>query len=303
MAASARLFRQLAVRATAATGATTLLAAKCDGTKPPGTREPLRRRPSCSASRRADLPEQPPLHACGARRRASTASSRRAVRRGPPVAAARRHVNLAARNGDGLTALLVAARLREHEAAEIIASSPTPGPRSTTSIGWGGRAAPGRAGRQSGDDAGPAAAGRGPAPRRRAARGWAPRRHYAAAFARVDAMAMLCAHDAKAVRDARDRLGRSPLHWSALSAHRPWASHRSLIAARRRRIAGGWRVAEGPRPDGRDAGRRGGAIGSRRVAGPAREARHGPARRARQPRRLAAGPSQYGGTGRLVGGE
>ncbi len=44
-------------------------------------------------------------------------------------------------------------------------------------------------------------------------------------------MAMLCAHDAKAVRDARDRLGRSPLHWSALSAHRPWASQGSLRVA------------------------------------------------------------------------
>ena len=48
--------------------------------------------------------------------------------------------------------------------------------------------------------------------------------HYAAAFARVDAVRLFCAADPGAVRDARDRLGRSPLHWSALSAHRDWAA-------------------------------------------------------------------------------
>jgi len=48
--------------------------------------------------------------------------------------------------------------------------------------------------------------------------------HYAAAFARVDAIRLFCAAEPEKVRDARDAHGRSPLHWSALSAHRDWAS-------------------------------------------------------------------------------
>ncbi len=119
MAASARLFRQLAVRATAATGATTLLAVKCDGTKPPGTRE-LTAPPKLQRLASKELPEQPPSTP------ASTPSTRlHGLVETRDVEGLRSllrdgHVNLAARNGDGLTALLVAARLREHEAAEII---------------------------------------------------------------------------------------------------------------------------------------------------------------------------------------
>ena len=65
MAATARIFRQVAVRTAAATGATTLLAANCDGTKPPGTRE-LNRLPTKTGEAprlqrlaSKDLPEQP----------------------------------------------------------------------------------------------------------------------------------------------------------------------------------------------------------------------------------------------------
>ena len=70
MAASARLFRQLAVRTAAATGATAFLTARCDGTKPPGTREltahklnwlPTKTGEAPKLQRLAskDLPEQP----------------------------------------------------------------------------------------------------------------------------------------------------------------------------------------------------------------------------------------------------
>ena len=120
MAASARLFRQLAVRAAAATGATTLLAVKCDGTKPPGTRE-LTAPPKLQRLASKDLPEQPltPSEPAAASTRLHGLVETRDVE-GLRSLLRDGHVNLAARNGDGLTALLVAARLREHEAAEII---------------------------------------------------------------------------------------------------------------------------------------------------------------------------------------
>jgi len=140
------------------------------------------------------------------------------------------HVNLAARNGDGLTALLVAARLREHEAAEIIRLLTDAG-ASVDDIDRLGRGALHLAALAGNAATTRVLLQRGADPRRVDARRGATPAHYAAAFARVDAIAMLCAHDAKAVRDARDRLGRSPLHWSALSAHRPWASQGSLRVA------------------------------------------------------------------------
>ena len=236
MAASARLFRQLAVRATAATGATTLLAANCDGTKPPGTRE-LNRLPTKTGEApklqrlaSKDLPEQPPSTP------ASTPSTRlHGLVETRDVEGLRSllrdgHVNLAARNGDGLTALLVAARLREHEAAEIIRLLTDAG-ASVDDIDRLGRGALHLAALAGNPATTRVLLQRGADPRRVDARRGATPAHYAAAFARVDAMAMLCAHDAKAVRDARDRLGRSPLHWSALSAHRPWASQGSLRVA------------------------------------------------------------------------
>ena len=229
MAASARLFRQLAVRATAATGATTLLAANCDGTKPPGTRE-LTAPPKLQRLSSKELPEQPPstptstpstrLHGLVETR--DVEGLRSLLRDG--------HVNLAARNGDGLTALLVAARLREHEAAEIIRLLTDAG-ASVDDIDRLGRGALHLAALAGNPATTRVLLQRGADPRRVDARRGATPAHYAAAFARVDAMAMLCAHDAKAVRDARDRLGRSPLHWSALSAHRPWASQGSLRVA------------------------------------------------------------------------
>ena len=229
MAASARLFRQLAVRATAATGATTLLAVKCDGTKPPGTRE-LTAPPKLQRLSSKELPEQPPstptstpstrLHGLVETR--DVEGLRSLLRDG--------HVNLAARNGDGLTALLVAARLREHEAAEIIRLLTDAG-ASVDDIDRLGRGALHLAALAGNPATTRVLLQRGADPRRVDARRGATPAHYAAAFARVDAMAMLCAHDAKAVRDARDRLGRSPLHWSALSAHRPWASQGSLRVA------------------------------------------------------------------------
>ena len=236
MAASARLFRQLAVRATAATGATTLLAANCDGTKPPGTRE-LNRLPTKTGEApklqrlaSKELPEQPPSTP------ASTPSTRlHGLVETRDVEGLRSllrdgHVNLAARNGDGLTALLVAARLREHEAAEIIRLLTDAG-ASVDDIDRLGRGALHLAALAGNPATTRVLLQRGADPRRVDARRGATPAHYAAAFARVDAMAMLCAHDAKAVRDARDRLGRSPLHWSALSAHRPWASQGSLRVA------------------------------------------------------------------------
>ena len=229
MAASARLFRQLAVRATAATGATTLLAVKCDGTKPPGTRE-LTAPPKLQRLSSKELPEQPPstptstpstrLHGLVETR--DVEGLRSLLRDG--------HVNLEARNGDGLTALLVAARLREHEAAEIIRLLTDAG-ASVDDIDRLGRGALHLAALAGNPATTRVLLQRGADPRRVDARRGATPAHYAAAFARVDAMAMLCAHDAKAVRDARDRLGRSPLHWSALSAHRPWASQGSLRVA------------------------------------------------------------------------
>ena len=236
MAASARLFRQLAVRAAAATGATTLLAVKCDGTKPPGTRE-LNRLPTKTGEApklqrlsSKELPEQPPSTP------ASTPSTRlHGLVETRDVEGLRSllrdgHVNLAARNGDGLTALLVAARLREHEAAEIIRLLTDAG-ASVDDIDRLGRGALHLAALAGNPATTRVLLQRGADPRRVDARRGATPAHYAAAFARVDAMAMLCAHDAKAVRDARDRLGRSPLHWSALSAHRPWASQGSLRVA------------------------------------------------------------------------
>ena len=291
MAASARLFRQLAVRATAATGATTLLAVKCDGTKPPGTRElnrlPTKRRPSCSASRQRTSPSSRPppsepstpstrLHGLVETR--DVEGLRSLLRDG--------HVNLAARNGDGLTALLVAARLREHEAAEIIRLLTDAG-ASVDDIDRLGRGALHLAALAGNPATTRVLLQRGADPRRVDARRGATPAHYAAAFARVDAMAMLCAHDAKAVR-GRARPIR-PVATALVGAVGAPALGVAGVAARRRRIAGGWGFTQSPRPDGRDAGPRGGPIGSRRVAGPAREARHGPARRARQPRRLAAG--------------
>ena len=121
------------MRATAATGATTLLAVKCrrhetagharaDGAQAAGhatkTDEAPKLQRLASKDSRAAADS---VGARGSRRRSSTASSRRATAEGLRSLLRDGHVNLAARNGDGLTALLVAARLREHEAeAEII---------------------------------------------------------------------------------------------------------------------------------------------------------------------------------------
>ena len=230
MAATARIFRQVAVRAAAATGATTLLAARCDGTKPPGTRE-LTAPPKLQRLASKDLPEQPltPSEPAAASTRLHGLVETRDVE-GLRSLLRDGHVNLAARNGDGLTALLVAARLREHEAAEIIRLLTDAG-ASVDDIDRLGRGALHLAALAGNAATTRVLLQRGADPRRVDARRGATPAHYAAAFARVDAMAMLCAHDAKAVRDARDRLGRSPLHWSALSAHRPWASQGSLRVA------------------------------------------------------------------------
>ena len=229
-AASARLFRQLTVRTVAATGATTLLATRCDGTKPPGTRE-LTAPPKLQRLASKDLPEQPltPSEPAAASTRLHGLVETRDVE-GLRSLLRDGHVNLAARNGDGLTALLVAARLREHEAAEIIRLLTDAG-ASVDDIDRLGRGALHLAALAGNPATTRVLLQRGADPRRVDARRGATPAHYAAAFARVDAMAMLCAHDAKAVRDARDRLGRSPLHWSALSAHRPWASQGSLRVA------------------------------------------------------------------------
>ena len=242
MAATARIFRQVAVRAAAATGATTLLASRCDGTKPPGTREltahKLNRLPTKTGEAprlqrlaSKDLPEQPltPSEPAAASTRLHGLVETRDVE-GLRSLLRDGHVNLAARNGDGLTALLVAARLREHEAAEII-SLLTDAGASVDDIDRLGRGALHLAALAGNAATTRVLLQRGADPRRVDARRGATPAHYAAAFARVDAMAILCAHDAKAVRDARDRLGRSPLHWSALSAHRPWASQGSLRVA------------------------------------------------------------------------
>ena len=230
MAATARIFRQVAVRAAAATGATTLLASRCDGTKPPGTRE-LTAPPKLQRLASKDLPEQPltPSEPAAASTRLHGLVETRDVE-GLRSLLRDGHVNLAARNGDGLTALLVAARLREHEAAEIIRLLTDAG-ASVDDIDRLGRGALHLAALAGNPATTRVLLQRGADPRRVDARRGATPAHYAAAFARVDAMAMLCAHDAKAVRDARDRLGRSPLHWSALSAHRPWASQGSLRVA------------------------------------------------------------------------
>lgn len=67
--------------------------------------------------------------------------------------------------------------------------------------------------------------------RRADARRGATPAHYAAAFARVDVVRLFAAADPEGVREARDALGRSPLHWSALSAHRAWAATGSLEVA------------------------------------------------------------------------
>ena len=230
MTATARIFRQVAVRAAAATGATTLLASRCDGTKPPGTRE-LTAPPKLQRLASKDLPEQPltPSEPAAASTRLHGLVETRDVE-GLRSLLRDGHVNLAARNGDGLTALLVAARLREHEAAEIIRLLTDAG-ASVDDIDRLGRGALHLAALAGNPATTRVLLQRGADPRRVDARRGATPAHYAAAFARVDAMAMLCAHDAKAVRDARDRLGRSPLHWSALSAHRPWASQGSLRVA------------------------------------------------------------------------
>ena len=122
MAATARIFRQLAVRTAAATGTATLLA-RCDGVAPrapvpPDTRElttPLQRLPT----KDADLPEEPSTPSAPAPTRLHSLVRKRDVE-GLRRLLEEDAVDLAARNGDGLTALLVAARLREHEAATIV---------------------------------------------------------------------------------------------------------------------------------------------------------------------------------------
>ena len=203
MAATARIFRQVAVRAAAATGATTLLAARCDGTKPPGTRE-LTAPPKLQRLASKDLPEQPltPSEPAVASTRLHGLVETRDVE-GLRSLLRDGHVNLAARNGDGLTALLVAARLREHEAAEIIRLLTDAG-ASVDDIDRLGRGALHLAALAGNAATTRVLLQRGADPRRVDARRGATPAHYAAAFARVDAMAMLCAHDAKAVRDARD---------------------------------------------------------------------------------------------------
>lgn len=232
MAATARMFRQLAVRTAAATGTATLLA-RCDGAAPrapvpPDTRElttPLQRLPT----KDADLPEQPSTPSAPAPTRLHSLVRKRDVE-GLRRLLEEDAVDLDARNGDGLTALLVAARLREHEAANIVRMLADAGASvdDIDRLGRGalhlaalaGNAATTRVLLQRDADPSLVDARRGATPA-----------HYAAAFARVDALAMLCANDASAVASARDRLGRSPLHWSALSAHRPWAAQGSLRVA------------------------------------------------------------------------
>ena len=193
----------MAVRATAATGATTLLAANCDGTKPPGTRE-LTAPPKLQRLASKDLPEQPltPSEPAAASTRLHGLVETRDVE-GLRSLLRDGHVNLAARNGDGLTALLVAARLREHEAAEIIRLLTDAG-ASVDDIDRLGRGALHLAALAGNPATTRVLLQRGADPRRVDARRGATPAHYAAAFARVDAMAMLCAHDAKAVRDARE---------------------------------------------------------------------------------------------------
>ena len=57
--------------------------------------------------------------------------------------------------------------------------------------------------------------------------------HFACAFARVDCLKLLIAANSstKDFVNRRDHQGRSPLHWSALSAHREWAKQKSLDVA------------------------------------------------------------------------
>ena len=130
---------------------------------------------------------------------------------------------LDARNADGLTPLLVAARMRDPKAAELLRvliargadlDAPDKLGRSALHLAaLAGNAAAARVLLTAGADVARADARRG-----------ATAAHYASAFARVDTIRLLCAAAPDQIRDARDSLGRSPLHWSALSAHRDWAS-------------------------------------------------------------------------------
>ena len=72
---------------------------------------------------------------------------------------------------------------------------------------------------------------RGPAPRRRAARGHAGALCRCLCARRRDGDAVRARRQGRARRARAGQHDRSPLHWSALSAHRPWASQGSLRVA------------------------------------------------------------------------
>ncbi|KAJ8601281.1 hypothetical protein CTAYLR_007757 [Chrysophaeum taylorii] len=140
-----------------------------------------------------------------------------------------------ARNKEGLTPLLVAARSRDGApiikvlvgaGAELDAADKL-GRTALHFSCLGGHAVSTRLLIQGGADISQRDARRGATPA-----------HYAAAFARVEVLRLLvsAARDEAGVAnnlvDERDNLGRSPLHWSALSAHRDWAQDRSVDVAR-----------------------------------------------------------------------
>ena len=134
---------------------------------------------------------------------------------------------LDSRNEDGLTPLLVAARMRDPKVSAVLqvliahgadSNAPDRLGRSPLHLAaLAGNAAATRVLLKAGADVARTDARRGATPA-----------HYASAFARVDTVRLLCATSPEKIKDARDSLGRSPLHWSALSAHRDWASPGSL---------------------------------------------------------------------------
>lgn len=132
-----------------------------------------------------------------------------------------------ARNKEGLTPLLVAARSREGARIVEVLISAGASPEARDKLGrtalhfacLSGNSVSARVLIQAGACASQRDGRRGATPA-----------HYAAAFARVEVLRVVLAADPDAAT-ARDSLGRTPLHWSALSAHRDWASARSLEVA------------------------------------------------------------------------
>lgn len=132
-----------------------------------------------------------------------------------------------ARNKEGLTPLLVAARSREGARIVEVLISAGASPEARDKLGrtalhfacLSGNSVSARVLLQAGACASQRDGRRGATPA-----------HYAAAFARVEVLRVVLAADPDAAT-ARDCLGRTPLHWSALSAHRDWASARSLEVA------------------------------------------------------------------------